>query len=892
MKEAGHAPDWAEIEPLLDEALALAPAERERFLQTLPPARRHCRDTLARLLAADAAAESAGFLGRAASLPSGAGDEAPAQAQHAAGDTVGPWTLVAELGRGGMASVWRAHSTEGELQREVALKLPHGPSAAWAGRLRRERDILARLAHPGIARLYDAGTSAQGLPWLALEYVEGQDLLAWCDARRSPLAERLGLLLQICDALQYAHGRLVIHRDIKPANVLVQADGQVRLLDFGIARLLDGGSEPGLTQHGQRPMTPEYAAPEQVRGEEPGVAADVYALGVLAYRLVTGRSPYAAWQPGHRHALEHAVLECEPPAPSAVVADRALARALRGDLDTWIGKALRKPVAARYSGIDAMAADLRRHLAGEPLLARPQPWRERARRFVGRHRWAVSASALAVFALIGTTAWALQSAQQARAEARRAEAMYGFVVDLFNPEHKPLPDTREREMPLRLVIERGAQQVLHSLQGQPEARDRLLADLGTLTQQLGLAPLSQQLADERVRQAEQVQGRGSVAWADALMGERDLREASGRYADGLAEAQQALAAYEAHGVNDPLRLARALMARGGFGARLHTPSDADLADLQRAAELLTPLPGRNALGTVYEQLLVAHLNRGELDAAFGAAQAGVEANRRQWGADDWKTAAAEDQAGQVAAWALEPARAEDWLRHGIGVIRRVMGEDVVILSRSHANLALLLLGGGARDEARREIAEAGRIAALPANAALPAFRLTAQANTMEFALRDGDWAALARDCTQLGARPAAPQPTLQLRFVQMCIASALHQGRQEQAQALLAQGQALAQQRLAAQPARTAVLALREGDVAAAAGHAADARRAWQRAVALADGSGVLWAIEAGVRLGASGGLDDGSRGRLQAWQARLRQQGGERYYAALLGPLEQALAR
>ncbi|MCD0421052.1 serine/threonine protein kinase [Rubrivivax sp. JA1024] len=890
MSAGDHAASWAELEPLLDEALALPAAERDLFLQTLPPQHRHCRAALARLLAADAAAASAGFLDQAASLATGPGAAAPAE--HAAGDEVGPWTLIAELGRGGMASVWRARPTQGELQREVALKLPHGPSPAWTGRLRRERDILARLAHPGIARLYDAGTTADGLPWLALEYVDGQDLLAWCESRHSPLAERLGLLLQICDALQYAHGRLVIHRDIKPANVLVQADGQVRLLDFGIARLLDAGSEPGLTQHGQRPMTPEYASPEQVRGEEPGVATDVYALGVLAYRLVTGCSPYAAWQPGHRHALEHAVLECEPPAPSAVVADPALARALRGDLDTWIAKALRKPVAERYAGIDAMAADLRRHLAGEPLLARPQPWRERARRFVGRHRWAVGTGALAVCGLIGTTAWALQSAQQARAEARRAEAMYGFVVDLFNPEHKPLPDTREREMPLRLVIERGAQQVLRSLQSQPEARDRLLADLGTLTQQLGLAPLSQQLADERVRQAEQVQGRGSVAWADALIGQRDLREASGRYADGLAEAQQALAAYEAHGVKDPLRLARALMARGGFGARLHPPSDADLADLERAAALLKPLPGRNPLGTVYEQLMVAHVNRGDFDAAFRAAQDGIEANRRQWGADDWKTAAAEDQAGQLAAWALEPERAEEWLRHAIAVTRRVMGEDVVILSRSHANLALLLLADGRRDEARREMAEAERIAMLPVNAALLPFRLTAQANSMEFELRDGNWSALAGRCAGLGEKPAAPQPALELRFLQMCIASAVHERRLGRAQDLLEQARALLRGPLAGAAARGAVIVLREGDVAAAAGRTAEARDAWQRSIALARPTGVAWVVEAGQRLADSGGLDPASRNALQDWEARLRRQGGQRHYAALIASLQQSLAR
>jgi serine/threonine protein kinase len=258
---------WAEIEPILDQALALPLNQRAGFLDTLPVAQQRWRGLIAELLRHEAKAAAAGFLSLAASLPEftrshNDSDMArPPGLALQAGRTVGPWLLLEELGRGGMASVWLARRQEGDFLREVALKLPHSPSPLWAERFKRERDILARLSHASIARLFDAGVGESGLPWLAMERVQGQDILAWCEQHRADVVQRVGLLLQIADALQYAHSQLVVHRDIKPGNVLVQADGQVKLLDFGIARLLaadDGAthSDPALTQQGQRPMTP------------------------------------------------------------------------------------------------------------------------------------------------------------------------------------------------------------------------------------------------------------------------------------------------------------------------------------------------------------------------------------------------------------------------------------------------------------------------------------------------------------------------------------------------------------------------------------------------------------------------------------------------------------
>ncbi|MEJ6001331.1 serine/threonine-protein kinase [Paucibacter soli] len=888
---------WGDIEPLLDKTLALPEHKRAGFLDSLPPGQQRWRGLIAELLRHEAKAAEVGFLSLAASLPAFApsdtrAEQPPGQALRA-GQVVGPWLLLEELGRGGMASVWLARRREGDFLREVALKLPHSPSPQWAERFKRERDILARLSHPGIARLLDAGLSQTGLPWLAMERVQGQEILAWCAQRQADVPQRVGLLLQIADAMQYAHSQLVLHRDIKPGNILVQDDGQLRLLDFGIARLLatdeSADRDPALTQLGQRPMTPEYASPEQVRGEEPGIASDVYAFGVLAYRLLSGQGPYAGAAPASRHALEQAVLDWLPPPPSTQAQTPGLRKALRGDLDTIVLKALAKQPAQRFPTMDAVAADLRRHLAGLPVLARAPSWRYVAGRVLRRHRTAVAAGVLAIAALLGTTVWALRSADQARQEAARSDAMYGFVVGLFNPNHSPQPDIREREMPVRQLIERGAQRVLGALQEQPQARERLLADLATLTQQLGLNALSTQLTSERVRMALLNHGANSVAYADALLGQRDGWEAQGQYRQGYEAAAQALKIYQAQGVQDPIKLARAHMTLGGFGGRLHAPGADDIGHLRKAAELLQAVNGPSPLGTVYEQLLVAHLSLGRTEEAFQDAISGVDVNRRQWGSDDWKTGASEDQAGALAAMTLRPAQAETLLRHGIDVIRRSMGPEALLLARGEVNLAQLLFAGDRRDEAVRHLQEAQRIVRLPAHAAQKAFSLTVEATALELAQRAGDWPGLRQACRAWGRDVQAPQPAMRLRIIQACAASAVHEHDDARADALLDQGQQIIDQNFAKVPARAAVLALRTGELAWARGDAVAAIAAWRQCLAKADATGLAWQAQAWRLIARHASLDPAELERLQSFTQQLQQAGGERYYAEYLQLLRDA---
>ncbi len=418
--------EWARLRELIDEALALPAPERERWIGQLPSSDAALRQRLRSLLAE-------GGTGLPATLPRV--ETADFAGTPAVPETIGPYHLLRELGRGGMASVWLAERTDVLQQRQVALKLPHGvwqrdTRAGLAERLAREREILARLEHPNIAHLYDAGVGADGRPWLALEYVQGEriDTLA---ARR-PLPERLGLFIQVVRAVAHAHAQLVVHRDIKPANILVNTEGQVKLLDFGIAKLLEQGVAEAteLTQLSGRAFTPQYASPEQLRGEPLSTASDIFSLGIVLHELLTGQHPFAP-AGATRAALEHALLHHEARPPSERVADRAGVRALRGDLDTIVGKALKKEPNERYTTAAALADDIERHLAQRPVLARPDSAWYRLQRFVRRNRLACGAAALAFAAVIGGAGAAAWQARAARAEAARAEAVKAYVAGLF-----------------------------------------------------------------------------------------------------------------------------------------------------------------------------------------------------------------------------------------------------------------------------------------------------------------------------------------------------------------------------------------------------------------------------------------------------------------------------
>jgi serine/threonine protein kinase/Tfp pilus assembly protein PilF len=415
-------PQMARMSQLLDEALTLDEAARRAWLTSLPLEHQDLAAALREALLPGAA--QAAELNALMSLPKlDAADEAsvPAASGLQSRARVGPYELIRLLGAGGMAEVWLARRADGAFKREVALKLPMlaRAQAGLEARFARERDILASLEHPHIARLYDAGVDPQGLSYLAMEWVQGEPLTLWSDAHRLGIPERLGLFLQVLEAVQYAHEKQVIHRDLKPSNILVTDAGQVRLLDFGVARLLEAEEtdQQPLTSLYGRALTPDYASPELLRGDPIDERSDLYSLGVLLYELLTGTRPYRLKSAASIGLLDKAIatlevkkpsLQLEPAAaPAGNSRQERLARQLRGDLDAIVLKALAKEPAQRYSSAAAMAEDLRRHLDGKPIQAQPVRVAYRLHKFALRNRALLGVSFAAFAAILVTIGYAL-----------------------------------------------------------------------------------------------------------------------------------------------------------------------------------------------------------------------------------------------------------------------------------------------------------------------------------------------------------------------------------------------------------------------------------------------------------------------------------------------------
>ena len=483
---------------LLDEALDLSPQEREEWLAKLPEDYRGLEPTLRDLLSRHDLAESRDVLD---TLPKfGAPeDRSGAQASRgfAAGDLIGPYRLLSELGRGGMGEVWLAERSDRAPSRRVALKLPHAYlPATLHQRFARERDILAELSHPHIAQLYDAGISEGGDPYLAMEWIDGVPITQFCRAARLSIAARLELFDQVLDAVNYAHARFIAHRDLKPANILVTQAGQVKLLDFGIAKLLSaevGAAGAELTELGGRAATPDYAAPEQIAGQPITTAVDLYAAGVILFELLTGTRPFTAQQRARGDLPD-------PPLASQRVSDaesafvgglksRPLRHALQGDLDAIITKSLENDPARRYRSAEALADDLRRHLRHEPISARRIGRLMLATKFVRRHRIAVGLATALVLALIaggvGTGVEAVratrsaqraeQEALRAKSEARREKATRDFLVSVFSASDPRIATDKPRgSVTAAELLDASADRIEKELAADPDTQIELM----------------------------------------------------------------------------------------------------------------------------------------------------------------------------------------------------------------------------------------------------------------------------------------------------------------------------------------------------------------------------------------------------------------------------------
>ncbi|MFY2763876.1 protein kinase domain-containing protein [Arenimonas sp. MALMAid1274] len=497
---------WSTLSALLDEMLELEPPARARRLAEITAGDAGLADELKKMIALED--ERPDFLANSVV------DAALFAPQ--AGQSIGPYKLERPLGEGGMGQVWLALRADGLYQRRVALKLlrPGLGDAGLRNRFTRERQILARLGHAHIARLLDAGVSSDGQPYLALDYVQGEPITQYARQLALSTNDRLRLFLQVCAAVSHAHANLVVHRDLKPSNILVTSAGEVCLLDFGIAKLLDEPVEgnPEITGTGTRAFTLHYAAPEQLRNGVITTMTDVYSLGVVLYELLTGRKPYdpartsdAAW--------EEAILTGDPVRPSVgalklaresgVAHPRRVASELAGDLDNILLKALAKAPDDRYVSVEALAQDLRRHMDGEPVLARPQSLGYRAQKFLRRNALAISVGTSVTTVLVVALLFVSWQARKALSEADRAQAMQDFVVALFENTDQAGSGTG---LDVRTLLDAGVRRADTELLGQPQARAELLGLVARLRQGLGDDRQALELLDRQSQVLSSVSG--------------------------------------------------------------------------------------------------------------------------------------------------------------------------------------------------------------------------------------------------------------------------------------------------------------------------------------------------------------------------------------------------
>ena len=657
---------------LLDEAFDLTEAERESWLAGLEGENAELAPTLRELLARQASRETADLFLHPPAFT--VGDEAPGASELRVGDTVGAYVLERLLGRGGMGEVWLAERLDGMLKRKVALKLPHITWApGLAERFAREREILSGLEHPNIARLYDAGVDAQGRPYMALEYVEGQPLDAHCKAGALSIEARLRLLLQVADAMAFAHSRLVVHRDLKPGNMLVTADGHVRLLDFGIAKLMEGDRtrETALTQVSGRALTLDYASPEQIRGEPIGTPSDVYSLGVVAFELLAGVRPYRLKR-GSAAELEEAITGADAPLASEIADTPAARKLLKGDLDAILNKALKKDAALRYPTVDALAQDWRSHLAGQGVTARPDTILYRMTRFARRYRMPLGVGAVAVMAFglalgfgatalvimaliigLGAALWQARRAQEqariARMEARTAQEVQNFLEGIFRASSGAQADPiKARQRTAKQLLDEGAVRIDKALDDAPQAKLRVLMTLALIYDDLGETERMVDMMRKRLELIERITPRASADRAEGHANLAMALAAIGRDAEAKSHLTQAEAALrplpdvddeahrtvdmavayfysvrgEARGLEAAQRLVarmrslppsleatRVLMIRGKLERNAALPADA-VKTLQSAAEMAKNLPSDGENTMHY---VLVELSRAEAD---------------------------------------------------------------------------------------------------------------------------------------------------------------------------------------------------------------------------------------------------------------------------------------
>lgn len=714
---------WGAALAHVDQLIDLPATERDSALRILESQDPELHRRVRVLLAAHEEASDTGFL------------EIPESLRHAPendlqpGARLGPYRLVREIGSGGMGKVWLAHRDDGHYEGQVAIKTLHAhlTTSAVRERFRREAMLLARLQHANIARLLDAG-NADGTSYLVLELVHGEPIEAWCDARQLGIADRLELFLKVCAAVAHAHANLVVHRDIKPGNILVTRDGEVKLLDFGIAKLLDsdanrpaGAAVSELTRLMGRALTPDYAAPEQIRGDGVTTATDVYSLGALLYVLLSGARPYSTPERSPVE-VEHAALHDDaPPLPRAARAGgepRArtrgltaarLQRALTGDLHNIVSRAMRKEPGQRYESVLALADDLGRYLRHEPVSARCGSPGYRAMRFVRRHRVAATLGAAIVASIILGVAGIIWQAREAREQARlatleaaKARATKEFLLDIFNANSERHPDgARARQTTAAELLAIASEKIRNTGHREPELHSELLGTLGTLNLKIDRAEEAEALFKTRIDLVTREFGAQDVRIVDPLISMADLRLTHSKFAEARELALRARQVLDTHGV-------RVSTARGraehilGYSAYMTIDDRNDRTAMQHFIEevgILEQLPPGRELALGLLALGKTHMSAGEVEAGLPLFERSIDVATKALGPMDVVVASAHQAyAGElIRLRRLEQAEAH--LATALRIVLRAYGPDSTRAGSAHVDMGRLKLQQGRYSEA-------------------------------------------------------------------------------------------------------------------------------------------------------------------------------------------------
>ena len=632
--------------------------------------------------------------------------EATLGAERRVGTRVGAYQVVRLVGVGGMGAVYEAARADDQYRKRVAIKFLDRPAASAEAirRFRAERQILATLSHPGIAALLDGGVSDDGQPYFVMEYVDGAPITEWCDERRLPIRERLALFQQVAAAVGSAHQSLVVHRDLKPGNIFVAADGQVKLLDFGIAKLLrpdDDAEQLPTTRPGHRSFTPEYAAPEQVRGLPVGTAADVYALGVVLFELLAGRRPFDL-QGKLLAEIERVVCDQAPPRPSALIdaerapflGERSAGRAragLEGDLDAIVAVALRKEPERRYGSVDLLARDVEQHLAGHPVSARPDTLGYRVRKLVRRRKLETGAFAFAAISVATGFAGVTIQASQAEQQRLRAEQVTGVLSTMLGAAD---PASLGRDVTVREVLDSAAARA-DTLTGLPALEAEVRTIIGNTYMSLG----EFEAAEAQFRQAVAAQRTeapaGDRATALALTRQSHALEYIGEYAAADSVLEVAAEILRRHPYRQPLEQAAFLDQRGRILSRLGRNADAEPV-LQEALDLTRRHAGGSdsLLAHAYASLGHVKSELGLLAASESLFVAAVAAARRAWGDEHPELAWAMFNYADHLLSRGRDREAAHWARQVLALRRRTLPEGHWIIASSESILGAHLARRG------------------------------------------------------------------------------------------------------------------------------------------------------------------------------------------------------